>query len=72
MKYFKTQIMKIYLTFYAVALGVFAHLTPVLFFRQKALDSAFCHHNRHLMGHFEFLHDLRMICLPSNTSEKLH
>ena len=32
----------------------------------------FCHHNKHLMGHFEFLHGTRIICLPLNISEKLH
>ena len=28
-------------------------------------------HNRHLMGHSEFLHGSRLICLPLNTLEKL-
>ena len=29
------------------------------------------HHNRHLMGHSEFFHGSRLICLPLNISEKL-
>ena len=31
-----------------------------------------CHYNRLLMGHFEFLHDSRKICVPLNISKKLH
>ena len=30
------------------------------------------HHNKHLMGYFEFLHGSRIICLPLNISVKLH
>ena len=36
-----------------------------------APGNVFCHYNRHLMGHFEVLHGLKMICLPLNISEKL-
>ena len=31
-----------------------------------------CHNERHVMEHFEYLHDSRMIYLPFNFSEKLH
>ena len=31
-----------------------------------------CHHNKHLMRYFEFLHGSRIICLPLNIPEKLH
>ena len=31
-----------------------------------------CHHNKHLMGHFEFLHGSRLICLPLNFLENMH
>ena len=31
-----------------------------------------CHHNKYLMGYFEFLHGSRLICLPLNILEKLH
>ena len=31
-----------------------------------------CHHNKHLMGYFEFLPGSRIIFLPLNISEKLH
>ena len=29
------------------------------------------HHNKYLMGYFEFLHGSRIICLPLNILEKL-
>ena len=31
-----------------------------------------CHHSKHLMGYFEFLHGSRIICLCMSISEKLH
>ena len=31
-----------------------------------------CHHDKHLMEHFEFLHGSRMICLPLNFLENMH
>ena len=37
-----------------------------------APGNVLCHHNRHLLGNFEFLHGLRMTCVPLNVSEKLH
>ena len=30
------------------------------------------HHNKHLIGYFEFLHGSRIICLPLNIPKKLH
>ena len=40
--------------------------------RSGCTCNVFCHHNNYLMGYFEFLHGLRIICLPLNISEKLH
>ena len=37
---------------------------------QIASGIVLCHHNKHLMGYFEFLHGLRVICVPLNISEK--
>ena len=37
-----------------------------------APNNVLCHHNRHLMGYFEFLHCSRIICLPLNIPEKFH
>ena len=31
-----------------------------------------CHHSKHLMGYFKFLHGSRIICLCMSISEKLH
>ena len=37
---------------------------------QIALVNVLCHYNKYLMGHFEFLHGSRIICLPLNISDK--
>ena len=57
---------------FAATLGVVFFCTPYtcLIF-QMAPGIISCHHNRHLMRHFEFLHGSRMICLPLNISEKM-
>ena len=39
---------------------------------QIAPGNVLCHHNKYLMGYFEFLHGSRIICLPLNISIKLH
>ena len=31
-----------------------------------------CHHNKHLIRYFEFLHGSKIICFPLNISEKLY
>ena len=77
MKYFKTWIMLIYFTFYAAELGVclfvclFVFCTPYtcLVF-QMVPGNVLFHHNRHLMGYFEFWHGSRMN--PLNISKRLH
>ena len=44
------------------------------FWIRLCLDCLFgnvsCHHNKYLIGYIEFLHSLRIICLPLNISEK--
>ena len=37
---------------------------------QIASGIVLCHHNKHLMGYFQFLHGSRVICVPLNISEK--
>ena len=39
---------------------------------QVASNNVLCHHNKYLMGYFEFLYDSGIICLPLNIPEKLH
>ena len=39
---------------------------------QIAPGNFLCHHKKHLMGYFKFLHGSRIICLPLNIWEKLH
>ena len=39
---------------------------------QIAPGNVLCDHSKHLMGYFEFLNGLRIICLPLNISENLH
>ena len=59
-------------TFYAAAPGVFfVNLTSALFFRWHLVMFCVIITDISLMGHFEFLHDPRMICFPSNISQKL-
>ena len=43
-----------------------------LFFFDMAPGNVLCHHNRHLMRYFEFLHGLLIICLLLNIWGKLH
>ena len=35
-------------------------------------NNILCHHNKRLMGYFEFLYGLEIICLPLIIPEKLH
>ena len=39
---------------------------------QIASNNVLCHHNKRLMGYFEFLYGSGIICLPLNIQEKLH
>ena len=39
---------------------------------QISSNNVFCHHNKHLMGYFEFLYGSGIICLPLNIPEKLN
>ena len=39
---------------------------------QIASNNVLCHHNKRLMGYFEFLYDSGIICLSLNVPEKLH
>ena len=39
---------------------------------QIASNNVLCHHNKRLMGYFEFLYGSGIICLPLNIPEKLH
>ena len=39
---------------------------------QNASNNVLCHHNKRLMGYFEFLCGAGIICFPLNIPEKLH
>ena len=39
---------------------------------QISSNNILCHHNKRLMGYFEFLYGSVIICLPLNIPEKLH
>ena len=39
---------------------------------QHASNNVLCHHQKRLMGYFEFLYDSGIICLPLNIPEELH
>ena len=39
---------------------------------QISSNNVLCHHNKRLMGYFEFLYGSGIICLPLNIPEKLH
>ena len=67
MKYFKTSIM-----FYAAASRAFPHTLHLPCFLYGTYGNVLCRYNRHLMTHFEFLHDSEIICLPLNIIEKVY
>ena len=70
LKYFKQYIMQIYFIFDAAVVGgLFAHLAPALFFRRCLV--IFSVIITDMMGHFQFLHGLRMNFFLLNILEKL-
>ena len=59
---------------YVLRSGVesFSHTLHLPYFSYGTYGNVLCHHNRHLMAHFEFLHYSEVICLPLNIIEKLY
>ena len=70
MKYFKIYIDLLYILLNSVGRFFYTPSTCLVF--QMAPGNVLYHHNRNLVGHFDYLHGSRMICFPSSTSEKLH